>query len=173
MKDFWENMSLEYGIKYFKELDKDSSSHVPLMGNGKTALDFGCGAGRNIKNILKNFENVVAYDLPNILKISEKFNYDFEKNKCKFTSKWEDVSNQKFDCILADSSFNHVEKKELIAYLKDMQKMTDKIIVHGRRIMDDGGSDILPILNKHFNVEVLQSFGSGNNEDTIIAVLKN
>lgn len=171
MKDFWENMSLSEGIEYFTELNKDPGSHVYLMENGKKALDFGCGAGRNINKILENFDTVVAYDLPNILNITKKFNDKFDNTKCTFTSNWQEVSNQKFDCILADSVFNHVEKKELLIYLEDMQKMTNKIIVHGKRIMDDKEKDLLSILNKYFDVEVIKSYLSGNNHDTIAAIL--
>ncbi len=171
MKDFWENMSLDYGIEYFTELNKDTGSHVHLMGEGKIALDFGCGTGRNINKILEKFDTVVAYDLPNILNIAKNFNHEFDKEKCKFFSNWEEVSNQKFDCILADSVFNHVEKKELLIYLEDMKKMTNKIIVHGRRFMDDGNRDLLPIFNKYFNVEFIKSYGSSDHHDTMLAIL--
>ena len=173
MKDFWENMSKEDGISYFTELNKDSGSHVYMMDKGEIALDFGCGVGRNIPKILENFNTVVAYDLPNILEIAKKFDNNFDKSKCIFTSKWEEVSNKKFDCILADSTFNHIEKKELISYLQDMKKMTNKIVIHGKRVMDDGERDLLPILNKYFNVEIIKSYGINNNEDAIAGILRN
>jgi hypothetical protein len=56
-------------------------------------------------------------------------------------------------------------------YLNDMSKMTNKLIVNGRRFMDDENKDILPILNKYFQVNVLQVGADPNGFEMFVARL--
>lgn len=156
MKKDWDDLNGQKAIDYFKELNKNRQTYTSLMGSGNTALDFGAGVGRNINSILENFNSVVAYDLPNVVELLDNFDGIYDKSKTTYTSDWLDVSNKNFDCIYIDSVFHHIEKDELLSYLADMSKMTDKMIVNERRLIDDKHRDILPILNKYFHVNVLK-----------------
>ena len=171
MKDFWESLIGQEGINYFENSNLNKQNFIDLMGTGELALDFGAGVGRNINSILKKFNNVIAYDLPNIVNLLNNFDEIYDKSKTIYTSDWSEIVNKKFDCIYADSVLHHVEKNELLMYLNDMSKMTNKLIVNGRRFMDDENKDILPILNKYFQVNVLQVGADPNGFEMFVARL--
>lgn len=108
-------------------------------------LDFGCGVGRNIFDFSINFPNwnFYAYDNINMLEKSKEYSrirfnrFIEEYENVIFTSDWELIKTKKFDCIYATIVFQHIYENDLNIYLQDIKKMTNKLIVSGRRFNDD------------------------------------
>lgn len=108
-------------------------------------LDFGCGVGRNIFEFSQNSPNwrFYGYDNPNMLdKANEyskiKFNktiYDY--SNLELISDWDRLKTMRFDCIYATIVFQHIHERDLNKYLEDIKRMTNKLIVSGRRFNDD------------------------------------
>ena len=121
---------------------------TPLIGDESKSLsilDFGCGVGRNIFDFSRNFPNwkFYGYDNPHMLdKANEysklKFNktiYDY--SNIELIRNWEQLKKIKFDCIYATLVFQHIHENDLNLYLQDIKRMTNKLIVSGRRFNDD------------------------------------
>jgi SAM-dependent methyltransferase len=126
---------------------------TPLIGDESKSLsilDFGCGVGRNIFDFSQNFPNwkFYGYDNPHMLdKANEysklKFNktiYDY--SNIELISNWEQLKKIKFDCIYATIVFQHIHENDLNLYIQDIKRMTNKLIVSGRRFNDDMAGDV-------------------------------
>jgi 2-polyprenyl-3-methyl-5-hydroxy-6-metoxy-1,4-benzoquinol methylase len=174
MKDFWDALVGQVGVDYFTELNKTSvyNEVIDAMGEGKSALEFGAGVGRNLDSILQTFSHVTAYDIPNVVDLIDNFDGLFNKSRCTYTSDWESIRTKKFDSILALSVLDHIEEEYLVPYLEDISKMSNRFVVHGRRLMDDDNKDILTILERYFIIEILTTNADLNNNEQFIAVLK-
>jgi 2-polyprenyl-3-methyl-5-hydroxy-6-metoxy-1,4-benzoquinol methylase len=135
-----------------------------IVESGLSVLDFGCGVGRNSVGLSKNFKSVFAYDLPNMLDLVP------EKNKLSnitYTSDWKKVISNKFDIVLASLVFQHIDDQELIAYLSDISKITEKIFLASRTWIDDTNSKVLDIVEMFFDTEMLSEIV----DDHFIAIL--
>ena len=108
-------------------------------------LDFGCGICRNAGYLSSEYPNwdIYGYDNENMLKHASNFclkkyslNINTQKN-LKLISDWNVLKNEKFDIIFALLVFQHIHEKDINLYLKDILKMTNKLIVFGRRYNDD------------------------------------
>jgi hypothetical protein len=67
-----------------------------------------------------------------------KFNktiYDY--SNIELIRNWEQLKKIKFDCIYATLVFQHIHENDLNLYLQDIKRMTNKLIVSGRRFNDD------------------------------------
>lgn len=142
-----------------------------LIGSGKTALDFGCGVGRNSYAMAQKFDRVVGFDLPNMLAIVP------EKNKLEnisYYDDWDLVKQNKFDITLASLVFQHIEDNELNSYLSDLQQITDKLVLHSRTWIDHSHTWVLPTVEKYFTMETLKYDADPNsdNQDHFLAILK-
>lgn len=119
---------------------------IDLIGNTKTnlkILDFGCGFGRNtfyIADTVKNWE-VFGYDNKSMISRSGefyniKYGNELPKNAI-FEDNWDVIKNQKFDVIFCCLVLQHIYESTLIDYVTDFKKMTNRLIVGGRRFNDD------------------------------------
>jgi hypothetical protein len=66
----------------------------------------------------------------------------FSKQICDYPnleliSDWDILKTIKFDCIYATIVFQHIHENDLNLYLRDIKKMTSRLIVSGRRFNDD------------------------------------
>ena len=112
-------------------------------------LDFGCGICRNAGYLASEYPNwnIYGYDNDNMLKHANNFclkkyllNVNTQKN-LKLVSDWDKLKNEKFDVIFALLVFQHIHEKDINLYLKDIAKMTKKLIVFGRRYNDEFVTD--------------------------------
>jgi 2-polyprenyl-3-methyl-5-hydroxy-6-metoxy-1,4-benzoquinol methylase len=174
MKDFWDALTGQKGVDYFTELNKTSvyNEVIDAMREGKSALEFGAGVGRNLDSILQTFNHVTAYDIPNVVDLVDNFDGLFDKSRVAYTSDWDSLKTKKFDAILALSVLDHIEEESLVPYLEDIVNMSNRFVVHGRRLMDDGNKDILTILERYFIIDILTTNTDLNNNEQFIAVLK-
>jgi len=147
------------------ETIKSDTWLTPMIGdrnNNLSILDFGCGVGRNIfefSQILPKWK-FCGYDNPNMLKKAKEYSIKkFNKNiedypNLQLFSEWDALKSVKFDCIYATIVFQHIYEKDLNIYLQDIKKMTNRLIVSGRRFNDDS------VNGKHKNTwQILENNG--------------
>jgi len=140
-------------------------------GHSQYALDFGCGVGRNTIALSKDYSKVVGFDLPSMISLVPIEN---QSNNILYTSDWDTVKSFRFDVVLASLVFQHIDDDELDSYLKDLFKMTNKIVLHSRTWIDHSESKVLPIVEKYFIIDSIEHTQDPNNpiDDHFIAVLK-
>lgn len=123
-----------------------------LLGNSDhnlKILDFGCGVCRNTGYLSINYPNwmVYGYDNKNMLMHAADFclqKYSIDVNSqsnLKLISNWDSLKTSKFDVIFALLVFQHIHEKDINLYLKDISRMTNKLIVFGRRYNDEFSYD--------------------------------
>jgi hypothetical protein len=141
-----------------------------LFGNGKTALDFGCGVGRNSVALSKTYDQVIAFDLPSMIGLVPQEN---KLNNISYTTDWDYVKRFNFNLALASLVFQHIDDSELDSYLKDLSQIVDRIVLHSRTWIDHSGSQVLPIVERYFIIDSIEYTKDPNNpiDDHFIATL--
>jgi len=141
-----------------------------LFKSGSTALDFGCGVGRNSVALAETYEKVIAFDLPSMIDLVPEEN---KLTNISYTTDWEYVKGFKFDTALASLVFQHIEDSELESYLSDLSQIVDRLVIHSRTWIDHSSSQVLPILEKYFIIESIEYSRDPNNpiDDHFIATL--
>jgi 2-polyprenyl-3-methyl-5-hydroxy-6-metoxy-1,4-benzoquinol methylase len=181
-KDVWLNATIEDAgdliltgyTGEFKDMpvyDEVMSLTKGYEGRSQNALDFGCGVGRNTVALAKDYENVMGFDLPSMLSLVPEEN---KLSNINYSSDWDSIKSSKFDVVLASLVFQHIDDAELEAYLEDLVKMTDKIVLHSRTWIDHSESKVLPMVEKYFIIDSIEHTQDPNNpiDDHFIAVLK-
>ena len=141
-----------------------------LFKSGATALDFGCGVGRNSAALAETYEKVIAFDLPSMIDLVPEEN---KLSNISYTTDWEHVKGFKFDTVLASLVFQHIEDSELESYLNDLSQIVDRLVIHSRTWIDHSSSQVLPILEKYFIIESIEYSRDPNSpiDDHFIATL--
>ena len=141
-----------------------------LFDKGLMALDFGCGVGRNSVALSDTYDKVIAFDLPSMIALVPE---DNKLSNIFYTTDWEYVNKINFDMVLASLVFQHIEDLELNSYLKDLSKITNKLVLHSRTWIDHSNSLVLPMVEKYFTISKMNYTRDPNNpiHDHFIAVL--
>jgi 2-polyprenyl-3-methyl-5-hydroxy-6-metoxy-1,4-benzoquinol methylase len=141
-----------------------------LFKSGSTALDFGCGVGRNSVALAKTYDKVISFDLESMIKLVPE---DNKLSNIEYTTDWNYVKGFKFDLVLASLVFQHIDDAELNSYLLDLSKIADRLILHSRTWIDHSGSQVLPIVEKYFIIDSIEYTRDPNNpvDDHFIATL--
>jgi cyclopropane fatty-acyl-phospholipid synthase-like methyltransferase len=181
---FWDSLDKETAGDAILTGYKGDLAYMPLyeevhnkVPGGHSVLDFGCGVGRNIPSLVNKFEKVVGYDFPNMLDLVPEGRKQVSNDpyKLSYSSNWDYVSLQKYDCIFASLVFQHIDEEELNTYLSDMQGMlVNKLVVHSRTTLDNGTTLVLPIIEKYFALDSIDYKKDPNSAayDHFIAVFK-
>jgi 2-polyprenyl-3-methyl-5-hydroxy-6-metoxy-1,4-benzoquinol methylase len=180
-KDIWLNANKETAgdliltgyTGEFKDMpvyDEVMSLTKSSGGNNQYALDFGCGVGRNTVALAKDYRKIVGFDLPSMISLVPDEN---KLNNILYTSDWNLVKSFRFDLVLASLVFQHIEDSELDSYLKDLSKITDRLVLHSRTWIDHSASEVLPIVEKYFIIDNIEYSKDPNNpiDDHLIATL--
>lgn len=107
-------------------------------------LDFGCGIGRNTYGMSEwsSLWEVTGYDCQEMLNNTKQYKElkypDKEFPKLTFDSNWNVVKERKFDVIYCSLVLQHIPN-DIIEYLEDFKVMTKRILVFGRRVVDNKG----------------------------------
>ena len=141
-----------------------------LFGSGSTALDFGCGVGRNSVALSETYDRVISFDLPSMINLVPEEN---RLSNITYTSDWEYVKSFKIDTVLASLVFQHIEDSELDSYLNDLSQIVDRLVLHSRTWIDHSASQVLPIVEKYFIIDTIEYSTDPNNpiDDHFIATL--
>ena len=116
---------------------------ISLCGTGKNVLDFGCGVGRNLRELAKNFDNAVGFDFPNMVEM------------CIVpgaTSNWEEVLTRKYDVVLATLVFQHIHPEDLQSYMHGLMQVTNKIVIHSRTWFDFTNESVEEFFRRYPNI---------------------
>lgn len=132
--------TIEYDINPIIYYMNPSDYTPPL-----SVLDFGCGICRNAVAIAKKFPHwdITGYDNSGMFAQADnlyrlKFGSSIsEVSNLQLESDWESLKLLRFDIIYANIVFQHIKEKYLNMYLSDIKKMTNTLIVHGRRFHDE------------------------------------
>jgi SAM-dependent methyltransferase len=162
MSGFWENLE-----DHDEALDailtgyKGDAINMPVYGevidnlrHAGSILDFGCGAGRNLKYLIDQYEVVYGYDYPNMLKFIPKELRD--SNKLLLLDNLDKVLIRSYDEILCSLVLQHIHPDELHEILKELSLHSRRFIIHSRTWIDFTFEDILPILEKYFIVDTIE-----------------
>jgi SAM-dependent methyltransferase len=157
----------------FKDMpvyDEVMSLAAGIEGHWQYALDFGCGVGRNTRALSKTYNRVIGFDLPSMIGLVPKEN---KIENIMYLSEWNKVKNFKFDVVLASLVFQHIDDKELNDYLFDLNKITDKLVLHSRTWIDHSNTKVLTIVEKYFTIDTINYTKDPNNpiDDHFIATL--
>ena len=124
-------------------------SEFSSFWRGKTALDFGCGCGRNIRNLLNaaDFERVDGCDVSKNNAeyakkyVEEYFNFEKDQKKC---NTWETngydlqpASNEEYDYVMSHIVFQHIPNYSIrYNILKDIYRVLKKGGIANIHFMD-------------------------------------
>jgi SAM-dependent methyltransferase len=124
-------------------------------GSGYSVLDLGAGVGRNAVALAKNFEYVVAYDLPNMCAMM-RARSDLPSN-IHVMSDWEEASEVQYDVAVCSLVLQHLAVEEIQTYLRELR--CDRLVVNSRTWIDFVNLDVLPLLAERFETVRLESVG--------------
>jgi hypothetical protein len=118
-----------------------------------SVLDFGAGMLRHSVACLERRPawRVTAYDSDAMLhKGFEFWGERLSRHGARFAAepRWSDLSRRRFDMVFASMCFQHVPPAHLRAYLRDLQAMTDRLLVYGRRVYDDHRSVVWDVVRE-------------------------
>ena len=162
MSEFWENLE-----DHDEALDailtgyKGDAINMPVYGevmnhlrHAGSILDFGCGAGRNLKYLIDQYEIVYGYDYPNMLKFIPD-----EIKRAKNLLLLDDLDKvliRNYDEVLCSLVLQHIHVDELHEILKELSLHSRRFIIHSRTWIDFTFEDIMPILEKYFIIDTIE-----------------
>jgi SAM-dependent methyltransferase len=124
---------------------KEVFKHIGAGEDERSVLDFGSGVGRNAYELATYSDNwnITCYDNNQMHEKAREFakaKYNKDSSEFKninFVTDWEEIRNGKYDCIIAVLVFQHIKEKDLTLYLKDIKNITKRLVVGGRRTLDE------------------------------------
>lgn len=170
---------IDSAVKLRKEFLPYREHFAKLGGSTKeafTVLDFGCGLGRNTVGIAAygNKWQVTGYDCAEMLLRAREF-YGKEMNNERITleSDWEKLQSKRFDAIYCALTLQQIKEEELLAYLADFARMTDRLVVFSRRLTDEF-KNVWEMVERYFEIDYAPGDFSvkGKWDDHSLAVFK-
>ena len=178
MSEFWRNLSdtdeaLDAILTGYKGTVLDMPIYedvIKFLNKNGSILDFGCGAGRNIKYLKDYYESVYGYDFPNMLKFVSR--ETLEDENVYLSSDLDRICSKKYDEILFSLVLQHIHPDELKTILARLTSCSSRFIIHSRIWVDFTFEPIMPILEQYFNVDIIeyQKDPNSNENDHFIGV---
>lgn len=114
-------------------------------------LDFGSGMLRNTTGLLSLSPHwhLTSYDTQIMLDRGVKhyqIGPDVLRKRLRLHNVWDDIKDQQFDAILCSLVLQHIVIEELPALVEEFKSMTDTLLVHGRRSLDDFKHEVWPVV---------------------------
>jgi SAM-dependent methyltransferase len=112
--------------------------YVPTIDIGSAArvLDFGCGLGRNFSYLMTISQQVVGYD---VVEMIQRVRAQPSQAGLTLEDDWAAVREQHFDLVFASLVFQHIEPAQLERYLDDIFRIAPRCYVLSRGRHDFGG----------------------------------
>ena len=101
----------------------------------ESALDFGCGLGRNFPYLKTVTSRVEGYDLPSMI---ERCRTLATEPVSDLTSDWAEVRNRRYALIFASLVLQHIDTDECRRYLADFTRMAPYVYLLTRTKTDVG-----------------------------------
>ena len=79
-----------------------------LLNNGATAIDFGCGLGRNGSLLKARFSRVIGYDIPEMISRYREINFDGGPYDATYSNMDELVAAETVNLIYDSVVFKHI-----------------------------------------------------------------
>ncbi len=117
-------------------------------------LDFGCGAGRNLKYLIKHYNAVYGYDYPNMLNFVPRETKDAEN--LYLLSNINSVYARNYDEILFSLVLQHIHPDELREILGELSLCSRRFIIHSRTWVDFTEESILPIIEEFLRIDMIE-----------------
>ena len=171
MSEFWENLrdeeeALDAILTGYKGKVNDMPVYEDVTSNlisRGSVLDFGCGAGRNLKYLVSRYEKVYGYDYPNMLKLVSRETRS-NKNLILLDS-LDNVLLRNYDEVLFSLVLQHIHPDEIRSILGEITLHSRRFIIHSRVWVDFTFEPILLILEEFFNIEKIEYKKDPNSEE--------
>ena len=162
MSGFWKNLEdQDEALDAILTGYKGNAINMPVYGevidnlrHTGSILDFGCGAGRNLKYLIDQYELVYGYDYPNMLKFIPIETRD--ANNLILLDSLDKVLLRNYDEILLSLVLQHIHPDELHEILRELSLHSRRFIIHSRTWVDFTEEDIMPILEQYFKVDTIE-----------------
>jgi hypothetical protein len=108
---------------------KPFTPYVPTIGMPSpiaSALDFGCGLGRNFPYLTSVATRVDAFDLPPMI---ERCRQVLPETSVHLTANWDEVRRRRYDLVFASLVLQHVETAACVEFLADFSCLAPHIYV--------------------------------------------
>jgi SAM-dependent methyltransferase len=117
---------------------KPFAPYIPTIdvGSGARVLDFGCGLGRNFPYLITIAQQVVGYD---VVEMIQRARAQPSQPAVALEDDWAAVREQRFDLVFASLVFQHIEPAQLERYLDDIFVIARRCYVLSRGRHDFGG----------------------------------
>ena len=117
-------------------------------------LDFGCGAGRNLKYLVEHYDSVYGYDYPNMLKFVPR--ETLEHRNLYLLDSLDKILVRNYDEILFSLVLQHIHPTEIRSLLEELVLHSRRFIIHSRIWVDYTEEPIAPILADYLNIESIE-----------------
>ena len=162
MSKFWSNLkdkeeTLDAILTGYKGEVNDMPVYSEVtkhMQHKGSVLDFGCGAGRNLKYLVNHYDQVYGYDYPNMLKFVSR--ETLEHKNLFLLDDLDKVLICNYDEVLFSLVLQHIHPDEIRSILRELTLHSRKFIIHSRTWVDFTQEDIMPILEEFFTVNMIE-----------------
>lgn len=162
MSEFWESITdKDFALDAILTGYKGEVNNMPVyskvmskLKHHGSILDFGCGAGRNLRYLVQHYESVYGYDYPNMLNFVSRETLN-NKNLYLLDS-LDKVLVRNYDEILCSLVLQHIHPTELRSLLEELVLHSRRFIIHSRIWVDFTEEKIAPILADYFTVEDIE-----------------
>ena len=170
MSEFWENITdKDFALDAILTGYKGDTINMPVypevtkyLSHKGSILDFGCGAGRNLKYLVNNYSWVYGYDYPNMLSFVPRETLEYKN--LYLTSDYNKILDHMYDEVLFSLVLQHIHPTEIEFILESIILRSPRFIIHSRTWVDFTFEEILPILLRYLDIESIEYQRDPNSE---------